>query len=134
MLAAQIGSGNPGPVLFQNADDLIFGKPAALHLWSSRLVQSLTQTGLGAGGNANRLSATVGSPEQAAKLKRIVDDVAEITGKARIATGDAQAILSHVKKGRGSVGALVMDEQVYDDLQEMVRDLKHNPWKFFWRE
>ena len=34
----------------------------------------------------------------------------------------------------GSVGALVMDEAIYDDLQEMVRDLKHNPWKFLWRE
>jgi phospholipid/cholesterol/gamma-HCH transport system substrate-binding protein len=29
---------------------------------------------------------------------------------------------------------VVMDEQLYDDLQELVRDLKHNPWKFFWRE
>ena len=28
----------------------------------------------------------------------------------------------------------VMDEQIYDDVQEMVRDLKHNPWKFFWKE
>jgi phospholipid/cholesterol/gamma-HCH transport system substrate-binding protein len=27
-----------------------------------------------------------------------------------------------------------MDEELYDDLQELVRDLKHNPWKFFWRE
>jgi phospholipid/cholesterol/gamma-HCH transport system substrate-binding protein len=28
----------------------------------------------------------------------------------------------------------VMDEAIYDDVQEMVRDLKHNPWKFLWRE
>jgi phospholipid/cholesterol/gamma-HCH transport system substrate-binding protein len=27
-----------------------------------------------------------------------------------------------------------MDEAVYDDVQEMVRDLKHNPWKFLWKE
>jgi len=27
-----------------------------------------------------------------------------------------------------------MDEEIYDDVQEMLRDLKHNPWKFFWRE
>jgi hypothetical protein len=32
-------------------DDLVFGEPAALHLWSFRLGQSLPQTGLGAGGN-----------------------------------------------------------------------------------
>ena len=41
---------------------------------------------------------------------------------------------AHVRAGRGTVGALLMDEEIYDDLQEMVRDLKHNPWKFFWRE
>ena len=51
VLAAQICDGNPGLVLFQNADDLIFGEPAALHLWSFRLGQSLPQTGLGGGGN-----------------------------------------------------------------------------------
>jgi phospholipid/cholesterol/gamma-HCH transport system substrate-binding protein len=49
-------------------------------------------------------------------------------------TSDASEILSHVKRGKGTVGAVVMDEQLYDDLQELVRDLKHNPWKFFWRE
>ena len=47
---------------------------------------------------------------------------------------DAQAIVTHIKTGKGTVGALVMDEEIYDDMQEMVRDLKHNPWKFLWRE
>ena len=57
MFAAQIGDGNPRLVLLQNADDLIFGEPAALHLWSSRLGQSLTQTGLGGGGNVMQCQA-----------------------------------------------------------------------------
>ena len=54
MLAAQIGDGNPGLMLFQNADDLIFGKPDVFRLWSFRLGQSLPQTGLDGGGNVNR--------------------------------------------------------------------------------
>jgi transposase len=54
--AAQIGDGNPGLVLFQDADDLIFGEPAALHLWSFRLDQSLPQTGLGRGSNVTLTS------------------------------------------------------------------------------
>jgi hypothetical protein len=45
------GYGTAGLVLLQNTDDLIFGEPAALHLWSSWLGQSLPQTGLGGGGN-----------------------------------------------------------------------------------
>ena len=47
---------------------------------------------------------------------------------------DAETIVGQMKRGKGTVGALMMDEQLYDDLQEMVRDVKHNPWKFFWRE
>lgn len=84
--------------------------------------------------NARRASDAIGDPKQAAKLKQAIDDVTEVAGKAKTITGDAETILSHVKRGKGTVGAVVMDEQLYDDLQEMVRDLKHNPWKFFWKE
>ncbi|WP_265508962.1 hypothetical protein, partial [Paracoccus rhizosphaerae] len=44
--------------LLQNADDLIFSEPAALHLWSYRLGQSLSQTGLGGGGNVKASSGS----------------------------------------------------------------------------
>ncbi len=84
--------------------------------------------------NAKRATDAIGDVKQAAKLKQAIDDVAEITGRAKVVTADAETILSHVKRGKGTVGAVVMDEQLYDDLQELVRDLKHNPWKFFWRE
>ena len=84
--------------------------------------------------NTSRLSATVGAPEEQAKIKTLIADVAELAGRAKAATADAQAIVAKIKKGEGSVGALVMDEQIYDDAQELLRDLKHNPWKFFWRE
>jgi phospholipid/cholesterol/gamma-HCH transport system substrate-binding protein len=84
--------------------------------------------------NVNRLSATVGGADEQAKLKKALEDVAQLATRANATAADAQAIVAHIKKGDGTVGSLVMDEQVYDDLQEMVRDLKHNPWKFFWRE
>ena len=69
--------------------------------------------------NLNRVSAVVGSTEQAPKIATIAD---------------TQAIVAHIKKGEGTAGALVMDEEMYDDLQSMVRDLKHNPWKLFWKQ
>jgi phospholipid/cholesterol/gamma-HCH transport system substrate-binding protein len=77
---------------------------------------------------------TVSGPEQQAKIKSAIADIAEIANRAKATAADAQAIVSHIRKGNGSVGALVMDEQLYDDIQELARDLKHNPWKFFWRE
>jgi phospholipid/cholesterol/gamma-HCH transport system substrate-binding protein len=84
--------------------------------------------------NLNRASATIGAPEEQAKIKKALDDVAQLAAHANAAAADAQSIVSHIKKGEGSVGAFVMDEEVYDNVQEMVRDLKHNPWKFLWRE
>ena len=47
---------------------------------------------------------------------------------------DAQSLLSDVKRGKGTAGALLTDPQIYDDLKELTRDLKRNPWKFFWKE
>jgi len=84
--------------------------------------------------NIHRASATVGEPAQQAKVKKAIEDLAELATRANAAAADAQSIVAHVKKGDGTVGALLMDEEVYDDVQEMVRDLKHNPWKFLWRE
>jgi phospholipid/cholesterol/gamma-HCH transport system substrate-binding protein len=84
--------------------------------------------------NVKRLSATLGSEEETKRLKKTLADVSEVAAKAKLATADAQSVIAHIKKGDGSVGNLVMSEQLYDDLQELVRDLKHNPWKFFWKE
>jgi phospholipid/cholesterol/gamma-HCH transport system substrate-binding protein len=84
--------------------------------------------------NARRLSETVGGEKEQQQIRQALTDAVEIVGRAKQATTDAQAIVAHIKSGRGTVGAVVMDEQLYDDVQELARDLKHNPWKFLWRE
>ena len=84
--------------------------------------------------NLNRASKVIGGEEEQAKLKKTIEEVAQLAARANATAADAQSIVQHIKKGNGTVGALVMDEAIYDDVQEMVRDLKHNPWKFLWRE
>jgi phospholipid/cholesterol/gamma-HCH transport system substrate-binding protein len=84
--------------------------------------------------NLNRVSATVGDPQEQEKIRKAIADVAQLAERANATAADAQEIVTHIKSGKGTVGALVMDEEIYDDMQEMVRDLKHNPWKFLWRE
>lgn len=73
-------------------------------------------------------------PEQREKLKSTISDVAVLADKGKTTLADTQQIVTHMKRGEGTVGALLMDEEIYDDVQEMLRDLKHNPWKLFWRE
>lgn len=84
-------------------------------------------------GRVDRILQGVGDP-QIADVQATLRDVRTLTARANAIADDAQAISGRVRAGQGTVGALLMDEELYDDLQEMVRDLKHNPWKFFWRE
>ncbi|HEU5077514.1 MAG TPA: MCE family protein, partial [Polyangiaceae bacterium] len=72
--------------------------------------------------------------DQIARYRRITSDAQDTMAMAKLTATEAQSLIAHVRRGEGTVGALVMDEAVYDDLQEMLRDLKHNPWKFFWRQ
>jgi phospholipid/cholesterol/gamma-HCH transport system substrate-binding protein len=101
---------------------------------AARDLPPLLADGKAAIANARKVSDIVGDPREQAKLRQTLDDVSVVASRAKGMTGDAAEILAHVKRGKGTVGAVVMDEQLYDDLQELVRDLKHNPWKFFWRE
>jgi phospholipid/cholesterol/gamma-HCH transport system substrate-binding protein len=68
------------------------------------------------------------------KIERALDELEKVSKQAeRIAT-DAQVVMANIKQGKGTAGALLVDQQIYDDLKELVRDLKRNPWKFFWKE
>jgi phospholipid/cholesterol/gamma-HCH transport system substrate-binding protein len=84
--------------------------------------------------DTKKLTGALTSDQQLKRYDKITKDLSETTGRAKLAAADAQAMVAHVRRGKGTVGALVMDEALYDDLQEMLRDLKHNPWKFFWRD
>jgi phospholipid/cholesterol/gamma-HCH transport system substrate-binding protein len=73
-------------------------------------------------------------PEEKKKLVRALDELMALSVKAQALAGDAAALTQDIRKGKGTVGALLVDPQIYDDLKELTRDLKRNPWKFFWRE
>ena len=38
-----------------------------------------------------------------------------------------------ITSGEGTIGKLLFDETVYDELEAMVKDLRRNPWKIFWK-
>ena len=42
-------------------------------------------------------------------------------------------VAANLKEGRGTVGKFLMDEGVYNNLNELSADLKVNPWKLLYR-
>ena len=42
--------------------------------------------------------------------------------------------ITRINNGEGTVGKLLFDETLYDDLEALVKDLKNNPWKLMWKQ
>ncbi len=99
---------------------------------SRRLEGLLDKTGAALDGISG-VAAAVGKPEQR-KLRKLFDRALAIGDKVYGAAGSAGRLLSRLSQGKGSVGALLVKDEVYDDIKELVRDLKRNPWKFLWRQ
>jgi phospholipid/cholesterol/gamma-HCH transport system substrate-binding protein len=63
-----------------------------------------------------------------------VDRAAGAADEARTLLSSVSALVKDIRAGNGSVGALLARRDVYDDVREMVRDLRRNPWKLIWKE
>jgi phospholipid/cholesterol/gamma-HCH transport system substrate-binding protein len=62
------------------------------------------------------------------------DKAATAAVKAGGLIDNVDGMVTDLRKGKGTAGALLVKEEVYADLRELIRDLKRNPWKFFWKE
>lgn len=90
---------------------------------------------------AEEVSASVA--RMIARMEKDTDakSVAEILANARDAaqrlssiTEDARILTQSLRRGEGTLGGLLRDPTVYEDVKELLRELKRNPWKLMWRE
>ncbi len=72
--------------------------------------------------------------ERVDKAIDAIDRAAEAAGKAEGLIDNVDGMVTDLRAGKGTAGALLVSEELYADLREMLRDLKRNPWKFFWKE
>ena len=68
------------------------------------------------------------------RMIKVADGAVSATGKAGKLIDNVDGMVTDLRRGKGTAGALLVREEVYADLREMIRDLKRNPWKFFWKE
>jgi phospholipid/cholesterol/gamma-HCH transport system substrate-binding protein len=84
--------------------------------------------------DAKKITRVLAADDQLNRVASITRDVGAAASIAKSTAADAQLMMTRVKQGQGTAGALLADEALYDDLSELVRDLKHNPWKIMWKE
>jgi len=46
---------------------------------------------------------------------------------------DFQELIQKLKEGEGTVGRLLYDDRLYQELEALIVDLRQHPWKLFWK-
>jgi len=83
--------------------------------------------------DATRVTALV-TEHRVERTLGAVDTVASTAGQAGTLLANGNGLISDLRAGKGTAGALLMRPDLYADLRELVRDLRRNPWKVFWKE
>jgi phospholipid/cholesterol/gamma-HCH transport system substrate-binding protein len=83
--------------------------------------------------DATRLTGAL-TEERLDRAIAAADKAATAASKAGGLIDNVDGMVTDLRAGKGTAGALLAREEVYADLRELIRDLKRNPWKFFWKE
>jgi phospholipid/cholesterol/gamma-HCH transport system substrate-binding protein len=120
-----LGDGRPVASFLASAD-------AALVTARSSL-QTLTPDAAGFLTDATRVTGLV-TEQRLAGVDRAIDSATTAAGRAGALLDNANGVVSDLRAGKGTAGALLSRDELYSDLRELIRDLKRNPWKVFWKE
>lgn len=82
---------------------------------------------------AEQLKEAAGGINKIVNDEKNVKSLSETFENLSLLTGNINDILKNIKTGEGTVGKLIYDERLYDDLQGLTADLKENPWKLLYR-
>ncbi|HRC58495.1 MAG TPA: MlaD family protein [Kofleriaceae bacterium] len=72
-----------------------------------------------------------------ARLERaltVADKAATAAASAGGLVDNVNGLVTDLRQGKGSAGALLSRDDLYADLRELITDLKRHPWKLFWKE
>ena len=67
------------------------------------------------------------------KLDPAISHILDIAKSAKSLMKKLLRIVDRINRGEGTVGALLKDEEIYDNIRQLLRDLKQHPWKVLWK-
>lgn len=89
-------------------------------------IERLTEKGYeiasGLSETIKHLNKLFGDPETQEAFKATMLDLRKLVGSANI-------VMDKVKSGEGTIGKLFMDDKLYKELEDFIKDLKAHPWK-----
>ncbi len=89
---------------------------------------------------------TRGTRETLAKVDKMIESINKVVGDeefraslkntlANLETlsSELSEVMTVVRKGEGTIGKFLTDDKLYNDIDEMVLDIKKHPWKLLYR-
>ena len=116
----------PGAGSELRAGEVLLGKPPVsaerVMERSNEVLSELKQTLQG-------LNSLVGDPEARIYLKETLQEARDATRNWRLMGERLNLALSYAEAGQGTLGKVVFDETLYQELKAFVEDLREHPWK-----
>ena len=120
-----LGDGAPVQRLITSADAALVTARSSLQTLTPPASSFLT--------DATRVTGLI-TEQRLVGVDHAIGEAATAAGRAGTLLDNANAIVADLRAGKGTAGALLSRDELYSDLRELIRDLKRNPWKFFWKE
>ena len=114
------------------ANTLIDDAAATAKLARTDLPELSKQASIALGGLA-RVSGPL-TEEDGQRLKAMIVKYQEAGEKVDALATRADRVLAKLEAGEGSMGKVLKDPAVYDELKTLLTDVRKNPWKLLWKE
>lgn len=116
--------------LIEEGDVLLGRDPVALEtiVVSGQSVAKKLET------SVDYLNRLMGDEEFRRNLKGNVNEFSKLVAALNEVAGSLKVVLKRLENGEGTIGRLLTDETVYNDIRDLMRDLKANPWKLLKKE
>ncbi len=122
----------PGPGLGNalGANGVLVGKPPVstedIIERSNHVLTELQQT---LGG----INSLVGDPQARIFLKEAIQEARDATRQWRVLGERLNLAMLHVEAGQGSIGKFLYDDSLHRQVEQLIEDLRANPWKLLVR-
>jgi len=69
----------------------------------------------------------------AEKLEEALSSINGVADSVKALTANLDDGITRIKHGEGTIGKLLYEDEIYNNLEALVADLKNHPWKLFWK-
>ena len=118
----EIFPGEDTQSFFEEGQTIVGKDPIAQSALSDRMMEV-----------ADQLESTISGINRIVSDEKNIESIRITLENLSLITTSLDDIFYDMRDGRGTIGKLLYDDRLYEDLEGLAADLKENPWKLLYR-